>query len=777
MRSLANGGTCRAACQISGTQTQCSSDDACCPSGCNATNDNNCTAVCGNGVLEPGELCEGTSCPTSCANVACTIRALQGTACQRQCVDAGTISTCVTGDGCCPAGCSAMNDGDCAGCGNGRLEPGETCDPPGSCPSCDDQNDCTNDTQTGSAATCDLVCAHSNKTCSAAGKDRCCPMGCTAGNDSDCAGCGDGVIDSSAGETCDPPSSCPTSCTPGQCWEVKTFTGSPATCNARCSTTQLACSGARSDGCCPPGCNTSSANADVDCAAVCGNGVVEAGETCDPLSTCPTACPQQGCTLRRLANAGTCAAVCQNAGSQASCVNGDGCCPTACNSTNDNDCAPVCGNGVVETGELCDGNCPTSCPQVACTLRTLSNGGTCQAQCLDSGTQTQCINADRCCPPNSNCNATSDNDCAAVCGNGVIEPGESCDGNCPTAVTCVDDADNVRVFNAGGTTGCDETCTVTARPCQRDGWCPKACNSTNDVDCPPPNDSCKGAIDITGGGTFAAAIMASTLQDSTEQCSVKGPEIFFTFTLKGSEYIYLAALDAGKPAQAANAAIELYSGACPAPAGTGQLQACDGGANGERGCGRAAFPLVSSQTLGGKPLSPGQYFVALRSLGGAGNWSLTYHHVPIECAQQGALALNTQTTFVSGTTCQHADNSAPSCSTHGEDDNYVVFKCPNHNLHFTTCDPQTTSDTVLSAVLGSTAYAASTGLCALTSVSKEVACGADLDATLCGRRPDAADITGVGGNELGLVTVSVDTEKGCGAYMLGSDYKPVAESR
>src|SRR5262249_45727311 len=191
------------------------------------------------------------------------------------CVDAGIIAACTGGDGCCPSVCSAMNDSDCAGCGNGRLEAGETCDPPSSCPACDDQNDCTIDTQTGSAATCDVTCGHTPKTCSTAGKDQCCPVGCTAQNDSDCAGCGDGIVDASAGETCDPPSSCPTSCTPGQCWEIMTFSGSPATCNSRCSTTQLGCSGTISDNCCPPGCNTSPANPDVDCPASCGNGIGE----------------------------------------------------------------------------------------------------------------------------------------------------------------------------------------------------------------------------------------------------------------------------------------------------------------------------------------------------------------------------------------------------------------------------------------------------------------------------------------------------------------------
>jgi cysteine-rich repeat protein len=42
------------------------------------------------------------------------------------------------------------------------------------------------------------------------------------------------------------------------------------------------------------------------------------------------------------------------AGCGTACVNGDGCCPSGCNANNDNDCASVCGNQVVEPGEVCD---------------------------------------------------------------------------------------------------------------------------------------------------------------------------------------------------------------------------------------------------------------------------------------------------------------------------------------------------------------------------------------------------------------------------------------
>src|SRR5690349_18597285 len=99
------------------------------------------------------------------------------------------------------------------------------------------------------------------------------------------------------------------------------------------------------DQCCPSTCN---ANNDPDCAATCGNGVIEPGETCDPLATCVTSCPQIGCTLQTLQGAGTCAAQCVSAGQQGQCVSGDGCCPVGCNSLNDAECAASCDNGVIE---------------------------------------------------------------------------------------------------------------------------------------------------------------------------------------------------------------------------------------------------------------------------------------------------------------------------------------------------------------------------------------------------------------------------------------------
>ena len=76
---------------------------------------------------------------------------------------------------------------DSPSCGNNRLDPGETCDPPGTCPTdCDDSDPCTIDQMTGSASTCDVSCTRvAITTCT--GGDGCCPAGCTlATPDADC---------------------------------------------------------------------------------------------------------------------------------------------------------------------------------------------------------------------------------------------------------------------------------------------------------------------------------------------------------------------------------------------------------------------------------------------------------------------------------------------------------------------------------------------------------------------------------------------------------------
>ncbi len=329
-----------------------------------------------------------------------------------------------------------------------------------------------------------VACAE--RACSAV-VDSCCPSACNAANDIDCAAtCGNSVLE--PGERCDPLSTCPSSCPAVGCSQFAL--DQPGTCFARCiaSGTQTAC--VNSDGCCPGGCN---ANTDSDCSPACGNGTVENGETCDPLGSCPSSCPQTGCQLRTLQSPNTCQAVCVPAGTQTACTSGDGCCPSGCTIANDNDCMSGCGNGILEAGETCDpiNTCPTSCRPDGCQLFALSNPGTCQAQCTDGGTQMSCINADGCCP--SGCTSANDSDCAPVCGNGIVEAGETCDPLAPPGQNCVCGTEAFPCYTQTGTPGqCDVRChqPVTACGINGDSCCAfdsiGGCSNQTDAECAGP---------------------------------------------------------------------------------------------------------------------------------------------------------------------------------------------------------------------------------------------------------------------------------------------------
>jgi hypothetical protein len=251
--------------------------------------------------------------------------------------------------------------------------------------------------------------------------------------------CGDGVLQIT--ERCDTaiaagsPGACPSSCTPsasGAC-ERSTLVGSG--CQAFCEdSTIVSCT--NGDGCCANGCTL---NNDDDCQASCGNGVIEGSEICD--GNCPGSCDDQNaCTADSASGqVSSCDRVCQHTDITV-CQNGDGCCAPGCNSGNDNDCSASCGDHVVNSGEKCDGNCPSSCADAdACTADVLSGSAQqCTAQCTHTAISA-CANGDGCCP--SGCKGNNDNDCPSVCGNHVVEPGEECepassnDANCTS--TCL----------------------------------------------------------------------------------------------------------------------------------------------------------------------------------------------------------------------------------------------------------------------------------------------------------------------------------------------------
>jgi len=342
--------------------------DGCCPAGCRSTDDpdpsvrdGDCSPRCGDRLVETtlGEVCDTMAlpgsfdtCPTSCDDSdPCTEdRLLSAGTCAARCVHI-PITALRAGDGCCPHGIGSnfMLDPDCTpSCGNGVVEtPAERCDWGAGCPSGQEScppsfDSCTRYTFQGSVTQCTAACVASQIT-TCVDNDSCCAPGCTHANDSDCpVTCGDGIVED--GEACDRaitagmPGACPRTCDDGEACTVDIAAGLPEACTRTC--THVPISGCLSgDGCCPAGC---SAVNDSDCAPTCPDGKVEAGETCDPPTTCPDRCPDDGdpCTKEQMVGASaTCNAACRHvpitacSGSQS-----DACCPTGCARTSDRDC-------------------------------------------------------------------------------------------------------------------------------------------------------------------------------------------------------------------------------------------------------------------------------------------------------------------------------------------------------------------------------------------------------------------------------------------------------
>ena len=176
---------------------------------------------CGDGVVGADELCDLAiaagqpgACPSTCDDAVCSRDVLvAGGSCMARCHHE-PITAAADGDGCCPPGATANSDSDCPRgacedtCGDGDLDPGETCDPgiaagePGACPtSCpDDGVACTRDI-VDQPGTCQAACAYVPVTEPVDG-DGCCPAGANGANDRDCISvCGNAVVE--PGEECD----------------------------------------------------------------------------------------------------------------------------------------------------------------------------------------------------------------------------------------------------------------------------------------------------------------------------------------------------------------------------------------------------------------------------------------------------------------------------------------------------------------------------------------------------------------------------------------------
>ncbi len=96
-----------------------------------------------------------------------------------------------------------------------------------------------------------------------------------------------------------------------------------------------------------------------------------------------------------------------------SCIPNDNICGTNCTVLDDNDCEPICGNGVIENDEECDGACPVTVNDCqdnsTCSVKTLlGSASLCTAECVFTEI-VSCTSSDGCCP--TGCVYATDNDC------------------------------------------------------------------------------------------------------------------------------------------------------------------------------------------------------------------------------------------------------------------------------------------------------------------------------------------------------------------------------
>jgi cysteine-rich repeat protein len=389
--------------------------------GCNG----DCASIhyCGDGATDPNEACDdgnnddGDGCDNSCQLENCpngTIDADEG------CDDGNAVP----GDGCNVA-CQIEAGWDCIEpvnasicspiCGDGDIVGDEACD------------------DAGESATCDADCS--------------------------IAECGDGTVNTTAGEECDGGPDCDDQCKfAAVCGngviedgEDCDDSGQSATCDVDC--TFVICGDGVTNAMAGEACDAAgeSQTCDMDCTlSVCGDGVtnMSAGEECDAAGEtvdCDLDCTLQICgdgTVNMTAGE-----ACDDAGVSAAC---------------DIDCtAVVCGDGLTNllAGEACDdagesADCDVDCTLVACGDSTVNL--TVGEQCDDGGESMNC-----------------DADCSlAVCGDGTVNmtAGEACDDagvsaacdvDC-TAVVCGDGLTNLLAGeacdDAGESADCDADC-------------------------------------------------------------------------------------------------------------------------------------------------------------------------------------------------------------------------------------------------------------------------------------------------------------------------------
>jgi hypothetical protein len=198
--------------------------------------------------------------------------------------------------------------------------------------------------------------------------------------------CGNGVIDS--GEQCDGNNF------NGQTCQGQGFDAGTLGCSSYCNLVTTGCS--------------------VNPVNNCGNGVINSGEQCDGSNLNGQTCVSRGFASGTLSCGNSCLFV-----------------TSGCNSNPQTPPPATCGNGAIDSGEQCDGN--------------NFAGQTCASRGFDTGA----LGCSSCSLVTSGCYDSPVN----TCGNGVIDSGEQCDGNNLNSLDCTDFGHDSGTLTCGG--GCN----------------------------------------------------------------------------------------------------------------------------------------------------------------------------------------------------------------------------------------------------------------------------------------------------------------------------------
>ena len=434
---------------------------------------------CGNGLINRGETCDGAN--LGGVSTICSVYSAYFSAGTISCSDDCQIST---------NGCQEMPT-----CNNGIVDGSETCDGNlflGGGSLCSDFSAafCAGDLE------CDANCEFDTSACVSCDKcgnymlnageecdppyygfiksDKCADyspaylegtLGCTLCqlDTSSCItvpACGDGKLD--PGEQCD--SLGPVFTAIDECTDFSIYTGGTLKCSANCTLDTTKC----------------------DAPAYCGDSKIDPQETCDKDIDTPVF------------------------GSIALCTDfdeferGDLSCSPAC-ALDTSDCipAPLCGNGLIDPGEACDGD----------NLGGLT--GTC-SEYNPGYFQQGTFGCDDCEIDTSACLGV-----AGVCGDGIVNPGEDCDGS---SFGIIDRCDDYPEF-VGGALSCDADCKLDTTACTPGPLCGNGlidpgeeCDGDN---LGPLSDCVSLSPSFFGGGTLScndACKLDTSLCDAKPGC-------------------------------------------------------------------------------------------------------------------------------------------------------------------------------------------------------------------------------------------------------------------